>query len=103
MDFRDGRVQGLSWGHAKYGAACGLSSGGQLAASGYHTDTGAKTARDATKAINEGRRKKKKDGPSEKCVTIIMQDKVQELIPTRRSLLTRLKKWDDQESWQDFF
>jgi len=26
-----------------------------------------------------------------------------ELIPTRRSLLTRLKNWDDQESWRDFF
>lgn len=24
-------------------------------------------------------------------------------IPTRRSLLTRLKCWDDQESWRDFF
>src|SRR6059058_5511900 len=27
----------------------------------------------------------------------------QEFIPTRRSLLSRLKQWDDQESWQDFF
>jgi RNA polymerase sigma-70 factor (ECF subfamily) len=27
----------------------------------------------------------------------------QEFIPTRRSLLTRLKQWDDQESWRDFF
>jgi RNA polymerase sigma factor (sigma-70 family) len=26
-----------------------------------------------------------------------------ELIPTRRSLLSRLKDWDDQESWRDFF
>jgi RNA polymerase sigma factor (sigma-70 family) len=26
-----------------------------------------------------------------------------EFIPTRRSLLTRLKQWDDQESWRDFF
>jgi RNA polymerase sigma-70 factor (ECF subfamily) len=26
-----------------------------------------------------------------------------EFIPTRRSLLTRLKKWDDQASWQVFF
>ena|SRR2546427_5112859 len=26
-----------------------------------------------------------------------------EFIPTRRSLLARLKNWDDQESWQDFF
>src|SRR5437762_6958342 len=24
-------------------------------------------------------------------------------IPTRRSLLVRLKNWDDQESWKDFF
>ncbi len=27
----------------------------------------------------------------------------EEFIPTRRSLLSRLKKWDDRESWQDFF
>lgn len=26
-----------------------------------------------------------------------------EFIPTRRSLLTRLKSWDDQESWRVFF
>ena len=26
-----------------------------------------------------------------------------DLAPTRRSLLSRLKNWDDQESWQDFF
>jgi RNA polymerase sigma factor (sigma-70 family) len=26
-----------------------------------------------------------------------------EFLPTRRSLLSRLKRWDDQESWQDFF
>lgn len=26
-----------------------------------------------------------------------------ELIPTRRSLLSRLKDWEDQESWRDFF
>src|ERR1043165_743521 len=26
-----------------------------------------------------------------------------ELIPTRRSLLSRLKDWDDQESWKEFF
>ena len=25
------------------------------------------------------------------------------LIPTRRSLLSRLKNWEDQESWKDFF
>lgn len=26
-----------------------------------------------------------------------------DLIPTRSSLLSRLKNWDDQESWKDFF
>ncbi|HOY59359.1 MAG TPA: sigma-70 family RNA polymerase sigma factor [Verrucomicrobiota bacterium] len=26
-----------------------------------------------------------------------------DLFPTRRSLLSRLKNWDDQESWRDFF
>jgi RNA polymerase sigma factor (sigma-70 family) len=25
------------------------------------------------------------------------------LIPTRKSLLSRLKRWDDQKSWQDFY
>src|SRR5436190_24115121 len=29
--------------------------------------------------------------------------KTPDLIPTRQSLLSRLKDWDDQESWQDFF
>jgi len=27
----------------------------------------------------------------------------EEFIPTRRSLLTRLKNWDDQEGWREFF
>jgi RNA polymerase sigma factor (sigma-70 family) len=27
----------------------------------------------------------------------------EEFIPTRQSLLERLKRWDDQESWRDFF
>ncbi|MCL4177399.1 MAG: sigma-70 family RNA polymerase sigma factor [Verrucomicrobia bacterium] len=27
----------------------------------------------------------------------------QEMIPTRRSLLSRLKDWDDEASWRDFF
>jgi RNA polymerase sigma-70 factor (ECF subfamily) len=27
----------------------------------------------------------------------------EELLPTRQSLLERLKRWDDQESWRDFF
>ncbi len=26
-----------------------------------------------------------------------------ELIPTRESLLSRIKNWEDRESWQDFF
>ena len=26
-----------------------------------------------------------------------------EVIPTRRTLLSRLKNWDDQESWREFF
>lgn len=26
-----------------------------------------------------------------------------EFIPTRRSLVSRLRQWDDQESWQEFF
>ncbi len=29
--------------------------------------------------------------------------KPEELIPTRDSLLSRLKNWDDQDSWRDFF
>lgn len=32
-----------------------------------------------------------------------MKDASAEYIPTRRSLLTRLKRWDDQESWRVFF
>lgn len=32
-----------------------------------------------------------------------MANERDEFIPTRRSLLSRLKDWDDQESWQDFF
>lgn len=27
----------------------------------------------------------------------------EEFLPTRKSLLTRLKNWDDQEGWQEFF
>src|SRR5437867_2939099 len=30
-------------------------------------------------------------------------DKINELIPTRQSLLSRLKNWDDQDSWKLFF
>ena len=32
-----------------------------------------------------------------------MEKETDEYIPTRRSLLTRLRNWDDQESWRDFF
>jgi RNA polymerase sigma-70 factor (ECF subfamily) len=32
-----------------------------------------------------------------------MRDETPEFIPTRSSLLSRLKDWDDQEGWQDFF
>lgn len=32
-----------------------------------------------------------------------MAEKRDDFIPTRRSLLSRLKNWDDQESWRDFF
>src|SRR5439155_16210578 len=32
-----------------------------------------------------------------------MAKTVDNLIPTRSSLLSRLKNWDDQESWKDFF
>lgn len=33
----------------------------------------------------------------------IMNKSTDDSIPTRRSLLVRLKDWDDQKSWQDFF
>src|SRR5262245_61835089 len=32
-----------------------------------------------------------------------MAAKPDDLIPTRESLLSRIKDWDDRESWQDFF
>jgi RNA polymerase sigma-70 factor (ECF subfamily) len=32
-----------------------------------------------------------------------MQPGPDEFIPTRKSLLSRLKDWDDQESWREFF
>ena len=32
-----------------------------------------------------------------------MSDSPDKFIPTRASLLSRLKDWDDQESWRDFF
>jgi RNA polymerase sigma factor (sigma-70 family) len=35
-------------------------------------------------------------------LTIVTTD-TDEFIPTRRSLLSRLKDWEDQVSWQDFF
>ena len=30
-------------------------------------------------------------------------DTIDELLPTRQSLLSRLRDWDDQESWREFF
>jgi RNA polymerase sigma-70 factor (ECF subfamily) len=32
-----------------------------------------------------------------------MEQCVEELLPTRQSLILRLRNWDDQESWRDFF
>ena len=32
-----------------------------------------------------------------------MREKADELIPTRWSLIQRLRDWDDQESWREFF
>ncbi len=32
-----------------------------------------------------------------------MSEDWKQLIPTRKSLLSRLKHWDDQKSWQDFY
>ena len=32
-----------------------------------------------------------------------MSAKPDEFLPTRRSLLSRLREWDDQESWREFF
>lgn len=32
-----------------------------------------------------------------------MSHEPEDYLPTRRSLLSRLKDWDDQESWRDFF
>jgi len=34
---------------------------------------------------------------------MVVHKNVDELIPTRQSLLSRLKNWDDEESWRDFF
>lgn len=33
----------------------------------------------------------------------LMTDPVDDWIPTRQSLLSRLRDWDDKESWEDFF
>src|SRR5437588_7769006 len=35
--------------------------------------------------------------------SVVMKKNSEDLIPTRRTLLSRLKQWDDHESWQDFF
>jgi RNA polymerase sigma factor (sigma-70 family) len=32
-----------------------------------------------------------------------MEERAEELLPTRQSLILRLRNWDDQESWRDFF
>ena len=32
-----------------------------------------------------------------------MDPSIDELLPTRQSLLSRLRDWDDQESWREFF
>ena len=32
-----------------------------------------------------------------------MRDQLDPFLPTRQSLLSRLKEWDDHESWRDFF
>src|SRR3954447_18016517 len=32
-----------------------------------------------------------------------MKADAEDFIPTRASLISRLKNWDDQESWKDFF
>ena len=32
-----------------------------------------------------------------------MKPKPEEFLPTRRSLITRLKRWDDGDGWQEFF
>src|SRR5437667_9703979 len=32
-----------------------------------------------------------------------MPEPANEFIPTRESLLSRLRNWDDQESWREFF
>jgi hypothetical protein len=34
---------------------------------------------------------------------LAMTDETDEFLPTRRSLLNRLKDWGDQQSWQEFF
>jgi RNA polymerase sigma factor (sigma-70 family) len=33
----------------------------------------------------------------------VMRKSREEFLPTRQSLLQRLKRWDDRESWRDFF
>src|SRR5262245_54415927 len=34
---------------------------------------------------------------------VFMTKTVEDWIPTRQSLLSRLRDWDDKESWEDFF
>jgi len=33
----------------------------------------------------------------------VTRENVQSFLPTRRSLLSRIRDWDDQESWRRFF
>ena len=40
---------------------------------------------------------------SRRAPTSLPTDEADELIPTRWSLIGRLKNWDDQESWREFF
>jgi RNA polymerase sigma-70 factor (ECF subfamily) len=42
-------------------------------------------------------------GRTERKENQVMANDGEEFIPTRRSLLLRLKNWGDQQSWQDFF
>ncbi len=35
-------------------------------------------------------------------VSTVMKTEAEEFIPTRRSLLSRLKDWEDQQSWKSF-
>lgn len=34
---------------------------------------------------------------------LLMKEEFDDFLPTRRTLLSRLRNWEDQESWRDFF